>query len=104
MARRKKKETHRGGTKKLLRKVGQRLGGHGGLKHTKRRKKPPALLGKPPKKGERKGQSKHWGAVGYIKGGKYHEYDPRRDRKIKAKHTRKRGEAPWRGDLPGSLI
>ena len=75
-----------------------KLKAHGGGK------KPPRLAGRVPKKGERKGQSIKWGAAGYLKGKKYHEYDRKRDRKIKAKTIRKPGSAPWRGDLKGKRI
>lgn len=96
-------KSRRGGTKKMLKRVGERLGGRGGLKRA-RKHKAPALAGRKPPKGARKGQSIQFGASGYLKGGKYHEYDIKRDRSIKAKTTRKPGSARWRGDLPGALV
>jgi SET domain-containing protein len=53
----------------------------------------------------RRGQSKRYrDRQHYKKGDKVHKYSPSRDRRIKARHTRKRGDASWRGDLPGRRI
>lgn len=97
-----KGKQHRGGTKKQTKTALQRLRRHGGIArggHTA-----PKLAGKVPKKGERKGQSIKFGDSGYLKGGRYHEYDMNRDRRIKAKTIRKPGAARWRGDLQGGRI
>ncbi len=55
-------------------------------------------------KGRRRGQSKSFGSGLYVKAGKIHRYSPGRDRKIKAKHRRKKKYATWRGDAKGSRI
>lgn len=56
--------------------------------------------------GKRKGQStgKGFPEGYYVKGGTLHKKSLKRDRAIKSKRTRKRGEPHWRGDLKGSRI
>ena len=48
----------------------------------------------------RKGKKGLW----YKKAGKWHKKSVGRDRKIKAKHTRKRTQPSWRGDVKGTRV
>ncbi len=40
----------------------------------------------------------------YLKAGKLHKYNLKKDAAIKSKRKRKKGYAPWRGDAEGSNI
>ena len=59
------------------------------------------------RKGARKGQTKPRVVRGkrvYFKAGKMHKVSYARDKKIKAKHTRKPKQASWRGDVKGKRV